>query len=1217
LRNIAGYFVVCCISILICSSTVIGLDSVVVFNEIMYHPAQDEAQNEWIELHNQLIVDVDISDWEITGGIDYTFSDGSVIPAEGYLVIALSPDSLKAATGLSIVHGPFTGRLGNSGEQLRLRNNSRRIMDQVDYEDGSDWPVGPDGSGVSLSKINPDSASGPAENWTWSLPTGGTPGRINFITEDINPIENSLISTFDQWSYNDKGQDLGIAWRQPGYQETGDWQQGPAGFYVGQSSTPGERTLVDTLYSTGIDDEKTALPPGTEDPHYINEATGQPVLVMQNHSAWLSNSSESQWAGTTAQGTDNVDAGEYIFSTTFDLSGYDPSTAEITLMIGVDNTLHDIHINGTSTGISSVGFASLSGPFRIDSGFLAGNNKLEFIFTNDGSAPNPMGLRIELEATAVPALEQTELSSNSSTYYFRKQFSYYPDPASFVTLKLDSIVDDGAVFYLNGQQVNIVNMPVGSVNYHTQALNEVDNPEFAGSITIPSASLVDGLNTFAVEVHLAPGSNDMLFAANLTAIETPIPATETPKLAINEITSAPIAPMQIEIYNYGNKNIDLSGLILGCSGITTGEYIFNSQSIDKGNYIVIDETELGFHPGDEDKLFLYSADKNMVIDAAVVKNSHRARYPDGEGRWAYPDIETTGKTNSFAFHDQVVINEIMYHYRPIPESQGENEVTTLIGSYTTAAVLVPSDDSQGTDWTGGNEPFDDSTWKDGQGNTTGVGYETKPADFEGLIGTDLISEMYQVNTSVYIHIPFELDDPDTIETLLLLMKFDDGFVAYLNGIEVESENAPGRDGNTDPLLWNSHSTASHADAEAVNFKSFDITAYKQHLRTGKNILAIHGLNWSKGSTDMLILPELHALKALKPYVPFHENEQEWIELYNRSGHPVNLTGWKIRGGIEYDFPVDTVIPSDDYLVIAKYSKQFQAEYPSINIIGDYEDRLSDKGDRIILIDEYKNIADQVHYYDRGYWDQYADAGGSSLELRNPFVNNSVHSAWSASDETPSSRWKTYTYTMTASPAPGSNEPSNWHEFIIGLLDAGEVLIDNVSVIEDPDGTAVELIQAGSFEYGANTWRLLGNHGLGGIIPEPGNPYNHVLHLVASGPCEHMHNHVETTFINGQTVNDGTEYKISYRAKWLKGSNQLNTRLYFNLAAKTTMLDVPEQAGSPGGQNSNIKTSPGTITSITASLKMQTYIVIYIPFFIDYRCTGPVIAHYIGGCMQKR
>jgi hypothetical protein len=36
-------------------------DGVVVFNEIMFHPGTHAAGGEWLELHNQMAVDVDLS----------------------------------------------------------------------------------------------------------------------------------------------------------------------------------------------------------------------------------------------------------------------------------------------------------------------------------------------------------------------------------------------------------------------------------------------------------------------------------------------------------------------------------------------------------------------------------------------------------------------------------------------------------------------------------------------------------------------------------------------------------------------------------------------------------------------------------------------------------------------------------------------------------------------------------------------------------------------------------------------------------------------------------------------------------------------------------------------------------------------------------------------------------------------------------------------------
>ncbi|NIP96884.1 MAG: hypothetical protein GWO24_26975, partial [Akkermansiaceae bacterium] len=59
-----------------------------------------------------------------------------------------------------------------------------------------------------------------------------------------------------------------------------------------------------------------------------------------------------------------------------------------------------------------------------------------------------------------------------------------------------------------------------------------------------------------------------------------------------------------------------------------------------------------------------------------------------------------------------------------------------------------------------------------------------------------------------------------------------------------------------------------------------------------------------------------------------------------------------------------------------------------------------------------------------------------------------------------------------------------------------------------------------------------------------------------------------------TISSSKAYRISFRAKWLGGSNQLNTRLYFNRVPQTTLLDVPENRGTPGAPNSQLVENAG-------------------------------------------
>ncbi len=165
-------------------------DTSIVFNEIMYHPATNEPAMEWVELYNQMAVDVDMSNWSLDGEIHYKFGSQVVLRGGAFMVVAISPTNLAAVTGLTGILGPFTNRLSNSGGQLRLRNNNGRVVNKVDYGTSGDWPVAPDGSGVSLAKIDHGTASDSAGNWAASAQMGGTPGRENFPT---NPAVVPLV----------------------------------------------------------------------------------------------------------------------------------------------------------------------------------------------------------------------------------------------------------------------------------------------------------------------------------------------------------------------------------------------------------------------------------------------------------------------------------------------------------------------------------------------------------------------------------------------------------------------------------------------------------------------------------------------------------------------------------------------------------------------------------------------------------------------------------------------------------------------------------------------------------------------------------------------------------------------------------------------------------------------------------------------------------------
>ena len=145
--------------------------------------------------------------------------------------------------------------------------------------------------------------------------------------------------------------------------------------------------------------------------------------------------------------------------------------------------------------------------------------------------------------------------------------------------------------------------------------------------------------------------------------------------------------------------------------------------------------------------------------------------------------------------------------------------------------------------------FDDSAWNAG---ATGIGYDSGSSDDYGHLfgeGGDVEAEMRSVNASVYIRIPFDVPDPTGISNLVLRMKWEDGFIAYLNGTEFHREGAPAIP------AWDSAATTGNRDeTNAVTFFNYPVN--QGGLLQGNNVLAIQGLNNSAGSSDVLFVPEL-------------------------------------------------------------------------------------------------------------------------------------------------------------------------------------------------------------------------------------------------------------------------------------------------------------------------------------------------------------------------
>ena len=127
--------------------------------------------------------------------------------------------------------------------------------------------------------------------------------------------------------------------------------------------------------------------------------------------------------------------------------------------------------------------------------------------------------------------------------------------------------------------------------------------------------------------------------------------------------------------------------------------------------------------------------------------------------------------------------------------------------------------------------------------------------FAPYLGLNLQTTLPGVSSTAYARYSFDLVDPSQIIRLTLRLRYDDGFVAYLNGTEVARRNAP------ETNDWSSAAVRSHPDALALAFEEFNLSALISELRSGRNVLAIQGLNTSASNPDFLLHAELTAATA--------------------------------------------------------------------------------------------------------------------------------------------------------------------------------------------------------------------------------------------------------------------------------------------------------------------------------------------------------------------
>jgi hypothetical protein len=339
---------------------------------------------------------------------------------------------------------------------------------------------------------------------------------------------------------------------------------------------------------------------------------------------------------------------------------------------------------------------------------------------------------------------------------------------------------------------------------------------------------------------------------------------------------------------------------------------------------------------------------------------------------------------------------------------------------------------------------------------------------------------------------------------------------------------------------------------------------------------------SGAPTGRRLLPEV-IINEIMYHAISGNSDDDWLEIYNPTTFPIYIEDWRLRGGIEYQFPNDTFIEAGAYVIVAKNRNQFYANYPGVNralVFGNYDGNLANSGERIVLsrpeeliqtndfgvlfTNTIHVVIDEVTYGTGGRWGSWSDGGGSSLERIDARADARLAGSWTDSDESVKSSWTTVEWTGVLDHGQGPADTLQLFQ-----LGSGECLVDDVEVVPQGSGN---VIANGSFNAGLSGWTIQGNQERSRWVSTGGMGGSPCLHVRASGRGDTGANRIWTPLTTAPGA--GSTATLRAKVRWLKGSPEILLRLHGSWLEATTNIVTTRALGTPAAPNSRAQENTG-------------------------------------------
>jgi len=683
-----------------------------------------------------------------------------------------------------------------------------------------------------------------------------------------------------------------------------------------------------------------------------------------------------------------------------------------------------------------------------------------------------------------PGIQTAFNTTGRATYYFRRSFQLETVSESMEHV-LDLVVDDGAVVFVNSQEVGRIRMPEGNVNDETLATGTVGDAVLEEGVwRIPAGLLKPGANMIAVAVHQATlNSSDLVFGLRLREL-----SVSKPKLVINEIDLGRTGGGFIELQNISTERVSAEGYSLTDDLNLPRKLVLGSAGVVEPGGWIASKVDFGAVGAGSSLLYLIAPDgkvESALRLDALGTNTQAARLVDGGSDWIVPGRSTPGQSNVYGFVEQIPLrlNEVrnlaaglewveIYNPNPFRVQVGDHRLVIL-----------------------GDAPV----------------VEPLSGEIEGFgIGLFRVTK--------------------TLKSTPLTIGLRDGFGNVVDAVEVDAAEERTRarvpDGGREWFIT-TNATPSTANVDMRNRR--------------------------------VVINEIMA------GLPSGESNGQYVELFNRSDAPVDLSGWRLRGGISAQLAPGTRLEARSYGVVVADTAQIRRVYGELTILGEFSGRLSKRMDHVRVEDAVGNLVNAVDYKSGGDWPEDTAGAGASLELLNPDVDNRLPSAWRGSDESGKSVFRSFSMTGIYPVLKAMGTAADYKELHLYLTGEGHVILDKLRLTRFGSSSnllfaANQISTTGRGDFG---WVCQGTHA--GSFVSGGQ-----LHLVADDRGDNRVNKAEIDLI-GMNRNDLVT--LSFDARWVSGSPRLIAQTWDRSISGSFRLDVPENLGTPGRRNSRFQAHP--------------------------------------------